>query len=187
MSHKKPEIHRVASIARSRLFEIESVDLEFANGTRMQYERMRGSKYGAVLIIPMLDEETFLLVREYAVGVERYELSFPKGRIESDEPILEAANREMMEEIGYAAAKLTSLYTMTLAPGFLSSQTHLVLAEDLYPKKCTGDEPEELEVVPWKLSASDALLAQKDFTEARSIAALYMVKQHMQNKAQGRA
>lgn len=176
----------MTSVAHSRLFEIEAVDLEFSNGACVQYERMRGSMNGAVLIVPMLDDDTILLIREYVVGAERYELAFPKGRIESDEAILVAANREIMEETGYAAKTLTHLYSMTLAPGFLCSETHIVLAEGLYEDRREGDEPEELEVVPWKLSDNQLLLAQKDFTEARSIAALYMVKEHIQNRNKGR-
>jgi ADP-ribose diphosphatase len=185
VSQKKPVIHKVTSVAHSRLFEIEAVDLEFSNGTCVQYERMRGSMNGAVLIVPMLDDATMLLIREYVVGAERYELAFPKGRIESEEPVLDAANREIMEEIGYAATTLTPIYAMSLAPGFLCSTTHIVLAEGLYAQRCEGDEPEELEVVPWRLADIQSLLAQKDFTEARSIAALYMVKEYLQNRNQG--
>ena len=55
--------------------------------------------------------------------------------------------RELKEEIGYGANKLTFLKTITLAPGYQSSETHIVLAEDLYEDKAEGDEPEPLEIV----------------------------------------
>jgi ADP-ribose diphosphatase len=51
-----------------------------------------------------------------------------------------------------------------------------VLASDLYEKRLDGDEPEPIEVVPWKISALDELMKCKDFTEARSVAALYRVR-----------
>jgi len=164
------------------MFTIEAVDLVFSNGVQTQYERLRGSSSGAVLIVPMLDEDTLLLIREYSVGSERYELGFPKGRIEQDEPAVDAANREIMEEVGYAANDLHVLRTMTLAPGFSCSRTHVVLATGLYPQRREGDEPEPLEVVTWKLSDYQSLLAAEDFTEARSIAALYMVKDYIEQQ-----
>ena len=50
------------------------------------------------------------------------------------------------------------------------------IAEDLYNEKLPGDEPEELEIVTWKIADYQSLLAQPDFNEARSIAALLLVK-----------
>ena len=52
----------------------------------------------------------------------------------------------------------------------------MVFARDLYEQRRPGDEPEEIEVVPWRLNELAALVAQEDCTEARSIAALYMVR-----------
>ena len=176
---KKPEILHTTTLAKTRLFHIEQLDLRFSNGVEVQYERLRGSASGAVLIVPMLDDDTVLLIREYAAGVDRYELSLPKGRIENGEEILLAANREIMEEIGYAANKLKHLSSLTVAPGYLSSTTHIVLAQDLYPEQREGDEPEALEVVEWKLSDLPALLEHPECTEARSIAALFMTRQRL--------
>ena len=139
------------------------------------------SERGAVLIVPMLDVDTVLLIREYAAGVQRYELALPKGRIEPGEDLIKAANREIMEEIGQAAHTLRHITSLTVAPGYLSHTTHVILAQDLYPCKALGDEPEEIEVVPWKLSQLNELLQCDDCTEARSIAALFMVKELLKN------
>lgn len=179
--NSKPKILNVKTLAQSRLFKIEQVDLRFANGVETQYERLRGAADGAVLIVPMRDAETVLLVREYAVGVERYELGLPKGRIEPGEDVLETANRELMEELGYAARRLMPLGVLTVAPGYFGHLTHLVLAEELYPQRRVGDEPEPIEVVPWRLDDLSSLLARQDFSEARSIAALYMARERLSN------
>ncbi|WJW75218.1 ADP compounds hydrolase NudE [Thiohalobacter sp. IOR34] len=176
-----PQILRVTTLARSRLFEIQQLDLRFSNGVETQYERLRGSGAGAVLVVPMRDAETLLLVREYAAGTERYELGFPKGRIEAGEDPLATADRELKEEIGYGARKLTPLHSVTVAPGYFGHLTHLVLAEDLYEERQPGDEPEDMEIVSWPLAELDALLARDDFTEARSIAALFLVRERMKN------
>jgi len=57
--------------------------------------------------------------------------------------------------------------------------TNIILAEGLYPEKLVGDEPEELEVVPWKLDDLGRLFAQGECTEARSIAALYLIRDYL--------
>jgi ADP-ribose diphosphatase len=180
--HTKPRIVAIETIAKTRLFRVESVDLCFSNGVETRYERLKNGKFGAVLIAPLLDRETVLLIREYAVGTERYELALPKGRIEAGEELLAAANRELMEEVGYGARRLTYLTSLTVAPGYMGHTTHVVLAEELYEERRLGDEPEEIEVVPWRLMELPSLLAREDCTEARSIAALFMVKERMDNE-----
>lgn len=173
----KPQILSVESIARTRLFNVERLGLRFANGVEVEYERLRSGAAGAVLVVALQDAETVLLIREYQAGREDYELAFPKGRIENGEAILDAANRELMEEVGFGAHKLQHFKSVSLAPGSMTHMTHLVLAEDLYPQRLDGDEPETLEVVPWSLSRLDELLQRDDFSEGRSIAALFMVRE----------
>lgn len=179
---KKPEILNTETLARTRLFHIEQLDLRFANGVEARYERLHSSSRGAVLVVPLLDRETVLLIREYAAGVHRYELALPKGRIEAEESMLAAANRELMEEVGYGARDLRHLTSLTLAPGYIGHVTHVILARDLYVRRARGDEPEEIEVVPWRLAALHELLAQDDCTEARSIAALYLAREWLQRQ-----
>lgn len=173
---KKPQLLHAEVVAHTQVFKVEQLDLRFANGTEVRYERLLGSQYGAVLIIPMLDEQTVLLVREYAAGVGDYQLMLPKGRIEKEEPPLDAANREMMEEIGYGANKLTHITTLSQAPSYQTHATHIILAEQLYPEKREGDEPEPLEVVPWRLDNLPELFASGEFNEARSVAAIYIAR-----------
>ena len=179
---QKPELLESKIIAETRIFRVEERSLRFTNGVEVCYERLVGSSDGAVLIVPIQDQDTVLLVREYAGGVHRYELALPKGRIEPNEPLLEAANREIMEEIGYGARQLQHLTSLTIAPGYQSHVTHIVLAEDLYRQNRAGDEPEELEVVPWKLSQLNELLSHEEFTEARSIAALFLAREHLNQR-----
>ena len=177
---KLPRIIDRRTAARTKLFHVEQLDLEFSNGTIEHYERLVGAKGGAVLVIPMLDEETVLLIREYAAGVHRYELGLPKGKIEGAEPMLEAAHREIQEEVGYGARRLRHLTTLSVAPGYLAYSTHIVLAQELYPSRLDGDEPEEIEVVPWKLSNLHELLEEDGFSEARSLAALYLARETLE-------
>ena len=66
---------------------------------------------------------------------------------------------------------------MTIAPGYLGHTTHIIMAEDLYPSCLEGDEPESLEVSEWHFDQLNELLEREDFTEARSIAAFYRVRE----------
>lgn len=176
-TRKKPKVLHSELIASTRFFRVEQRDLQFSNGIEVSYERLVGSQGGAVLVVPLLDDNTVMMIREYAAGVHRYELALPKGKIEPDEPLLEAANREIMEEIGFGARNLSHLTSFTVAPGYLSHETHIVLAEDLYEQKNEGDEPEDIEVIPWQMDRLPDLLNHEECTEARSIAALFMVRE----------
>lgn len=177
---KKPQILHQKIVARSRLFSVEAIGLRFTNGVERLYERLTSSSNGAVIVVPLLDDDTVLLVREYAAGTHSYELGLPKGRVEQDEDLLAAANRELMEEVGFGSGRLELLRAVTLAPAYLSHRTHVVLARDLFPRRLPGDEPEDIEVVPWPLTKLNELLYREDFSEARSMAALFMVRERLQ-------
>lgn len=178
-----PRILKQTLIAQTRIFRVEQMDLEFANGQCRRYERLLGGPRGAVLVVPLLDPDTLLLIREYAAGSQRYELALPKGRVEADEDLLAAANREIREEVGYAARDLRLLRSVALAPGYIQHETHIVLARDLYPARLPGDEPEPIEVVPWPLSQLDRLLGQEDFREGRSLLAVLLLIRELASEA----
>ena len=172
-----PTILGVRTAARSKLFHIEAVQLRFANGSEREYERVAASpEPGAVLIVPVLDPHTVLLVREYAVGIERYQCGFPIGLTEPGETALQAANRELMEETGYAARELTRLHTMTLAPGILGYRMEVVLAKSLYRRRRRGDEPEPLDLLKWPIARLDEIPQREDISDARTLAALFIAR-----------
>ena len=176
-----PTIHQTRIVAQSRLFQVEEVHLEFSNGEQRTFERLASRGFGAVLVVPMLDDDTVLLIREYGAGTERYELGLPKGKVEPGEELFAAANREIMEEVGYGAKHIQLLKTVSLSPGYMGHHTNLLLARDLYPAQCEGDEPEPLEVVPWKLSELDQLVNSAECTEGRSLLALFLAREFLKN------
>lgn len=185
MTRQLPTIRNISEKARSRFFTIETVDLTFSNGVERVYERVKpsASDHSAVLIIPRLDNDHILLVREYAVGVEGYTLAFPKGGVDRGEDVFETANRELMEECGYEAKDYRFVKRLYLSPSYLSHHIDVVIAEGLTPKKVDGDEPEPMEVEVWHLSQVDELLARDDFIESRSVASLlYIWREWMQSK-----
>ena len=113
---EKPVILTCEEVARSNIFRVEQLQLRFSNGVERTYERLRGKAggLGAVMIVAMADDENVLLVEEYCAGSENYELSLPKGLIDPGEDALQAANRELQEEAGFAARSLEVIAPMHL-------------------------------------------------------------------------
>ena len=84
MKKQLPHILSLSTVAKSRLFEIQAVELKFSNGIDRTYERFRPFNRDSVMVIA-IDGEDLLLVREYAVGTEQYELGFVKGGMDMGE------------------------------------------------------------------------------------------------------
>ena len=77
---KNPKVTNVRSVARSCVFNVESMDVEFSNGETRVFERLNPRGNGAVLVVPMIDKDTVLMIYEFSAGTERYQLGLTKGR-----------------------------------------------------------------------------------------------------------
>lgn len=173
----KPEILKRQTVARSRLFRADELHLRFSNGEERIYEKLCSGGPGAVLVVPMLDENTLILVREYAAGIEDYHLAFPKGAIDKGETLTDAANRELKEETGYGARELHFLKRVHLSPAYMEHGINILLARDLYPERLQGDEPEPIEVETWPLNDISGLIQRDDVCEGRTLAALLLLQE----------
>ncbi|MFZ5653666.1 MAG: ADP compounds hydrolase NudE [Pseudomonadota bacterium] len=174
-----PRILKRTVVARSRLFRIEQLDLRFSNGVERAYERLGSSGYGAVVIVPVTQAGEVLLVREYGAGSNRYHWGLPKGAVDPGEDVRVAANRELKEEAGHGARRLTLLKRIYVNPFYMERELDVVLAEDLYPESLPGDEPEPLATMYWPLAGLDELFARDDVNDAISMTALGLAKQHL--------
>jgi ADP-ribose diphosphatase len=184
---RKPQILSRECVAKSRLFEVESLALRFSNGEERQFERLSGADRGAVMMVAMPDPDHVLLIREYAAGFEDYVLTLPKGLVAPGEDIITAANRELMEECGGGAHRIEPLIELSLAPNYMRHRMQVLLATDLYPKRLPGDEPEPLIVETHAIEEIPSLLLREDFHEARAIAALYIARDRLREEKRNRA
>lgn len=175
---QKPTVLGREIVAKSRLFTVESLDLRFSNGVERTYERLvgRGTGHGAVMIVALEDAEHVLLVEEYCGGTDDYQLSLPKGLVEPNEDILQAAERELKEEAGFGARQLEFITELSLSPGYMNQKIKVVLARDLYPESLPGDEPEPMRVERISLRHLSELAHRAEFSEGRALAALYLVR-----------
>ena len=166
-------------LSHTRLFHVEGQRLRFGNGAELDVERLNPWRHRAVLVVALFDEHTLLVVREYGAGKQGYYLSFPKGALHDGEETLVAANRELMEEAGYAAAELAPMGRLMLSPSYMGNGLDIVAARGLTEDPLPGDEPEPLDVIRWPLAELDSLLAHEEFCEATAVAAALMVARRL--------
>lgn len=170
-----PEILNVRVAAQTAIFEVQAVDLKFSNGETRTYERLTPARKPSVMVLP-IDNDEIIMIREYAVGSERYELGFVKGLIDAGETPIQAANRELQEEIGMAARQLDLLRAMYTSPSHMFGLMYVFVARDLYGSVLQGDEPEPLQIVRIPLSQIDDLIDNAEFGEARTLAAMMLLQ-----------
>lgn len=107
---------------------------------------------GAAVMLPFLDAERIVLVWNYRYPIGQRLLELPAGTLDPNESPEVCAARELEEEIGYRAGKLTKLAEFYPSPGVLSECMHLYLAENLIPsqQKLEPGEQIEMEIVPFQ-------------------------------------
>ncbi len=163
-------------IFKTKLFIIKDVTLETSDGRIVTYQIVE--KSDTVLIVPTQGDK-IVFVNEYFPAIDAYQLTLPKGSIELGHDELHTVNKELQEEIGYKAAKITKLGALTMSPGYLSQKTHIFLAQELTESKSQGDELEPLEIIEYPFDSFEDLIEDGKLAEARSIAALYLAKKRL--------
>ena len=169
-----PKILKEKSIFKSKLFDIKQTDIQFGDNV-LQYEIISGTGSGAVLIVPHIDED-IIFIKEYAAAVDDYMITLPKGKIDKGETIIEAANRELQEEVGYKAEKIKLLRKLYLAPGYIDHVTYVMSASNLTPSFLKGDEPEDLEIIRVNKKDINTFLNNNEIVDSRVYAAINYIK-----------
>jgi len=100
----------------------------------------------AVGVLPMLDAETVVLVGQYRYVAGAFMWEMPTGAAREAESHEASAQRELREEAGYEAARLTELCVYDTSKSIMDERAWLYLAEDLRPAPTHPDETEFIEV-----------------------------------------
>ncbi len=176
-----PTIKNRKNIATTKLFKIEELGINFSKDIDRKYEIISGTGTGAVMVLPILNNN-LIFIKEYAAAIDDYSLTFPKGKIDNQEKILDAANRELQEEIGFKANKMINAYTLDLAPGYINHKTYIIIASELEPSKLRGDEPEELEIIRCPIASISAFLLKQKNIDSRVFAAIFVYLNFIKNE-----
>lgn len=124
---------------------------------------------GAVVIIPKLARDRYLLIRQFRFAARDWLWEFPAGGLEPGESRRQAAKRELIEETGYAPRRLKKLVEFYPTPGISGERMYLFLAEDLYPAEGKPDEDEEIESKLFSLSQIERMIRSGKIIDAKTI------------------
>ena len=132
---------------------------------------------GAAGILPLFEDQTVALVRQWRYPVGRYTLEIAAGRIEPGQTPEETAARELEEEIGYRARTLHKVSEFSVAPGYCEERMHLYLATDLEETEQDLDDDEEIEVVRISFAEAITKLERGEIDDAKSVIMLLLAAQ----------
>ncbi len=127
---------------------------------------------GAVCCIPILPNGKIGLIRQYRYSVKKVMIELPAGKLDMEETPDECAFRELEEEIGYKANRLTFLTNIHPAIGFANEKMWLYLAEDLKKTKQKLDSDEFLEIIPTNIGDALEMVWNRAITDVKTIIGL---------------
>ena len=131
-----PEIIATETLATTRFFKIEALDLRFSNGVERRYERLPAGGAEGVIVVAVNVQNELLLIREYAAGFHEMQLTLPKGLVEPKESLEAAASRELAEEVGFAAERAEFIKRLTWLPATWDLLLTLFLPPIFIPNSC---------------------------------------------------
>ena len=124
---------------------------------------------GAVCCVPILPNGKIILIRQYRYAVKEEMIEIPAGKLDKNEIPEKCALRELEEEIGYKANKLTLLANIHPAVGFTNEKMWLYLAEKLVKTEQSLDFDEFLELIPTKLDDAVKMVWSGQITDVKTI------------------
>lgn len=130
---------------------------------------------GAVAIVPLFDDGSVLLERQFRYPHAREFIELPAGKLEPGEPHLDTAKRELAEETGYSAAEWTRLGVIHTAIAYTDEAIELFLARKLTHVERKLDHGEFLELLPVPFDEALAMIQQGRITDAKSVTGLLWV------------
>ena len=157
-------------IFRGRTFGVAVDRVRLPNGREMDMELVHHR--GAAAVVPLLDDGTVLLVRQYRYATGGWLLEIPAGKLDDGESPEACALRETEEETGYRPGKLLPLGWIWTTPGFADEKIWLFLATGLEPTKQVLEDDEVLSLERMLLAEAVEKAVRGEIHDAKSALAL---------------
>ena len=136
---------------------------------------------GASAVVPVDEEGSVYLVRQFRAPLEKVTLEIPAGKLDHPgENRLEAAQRELREETGFSADSWKKITDLATTPGFCSEVISIYLAQNLHSGKTDFDEDEFLNLVKMPLSQAVDQVMAGEICDSKTICGLLMAQRLIQ-------
>jgi len=165
------------TVFTAKLFKVKNIDLPLPDGKIKTYELV--DIQNAITILPLDAEGNVYFVEQYRIGAGKNLLELPAGKIENDEDPLEAARRELREEIGMDAAEIKPLGNFYMSPGYANEYMYCFLATGLYPAPLDPDADEFINVKKIPLDQVIELVNLGNLDDSKTLAVLMLAQKHL--------
>lgn len=156
-----------------RRFRVVGVAESCTDGTTRRREVIEHP--GSVVVVPLLSPTEVCLVEVVRVAVGRTLVELPAGTLDREEPLADAALRELAEETGYRAGRIEPAGEFWMSPGILRERMHLFVATDLVPGPQALEPGERIRprIVAWDEAV--AMCRDGRIDDAKSVAGILLV------------
>src|SRR5829696_7819129 len=170
--HKEqPKILNSQKIYEGNIFK---VTVDTISEGELTYQRDVVHHPGSAVIVPVHDDGTVVLVRQYRHPTVRYLLEAPAGTLARGERPETGAARELQEELGLIAGRLEKLSEFFVSPGFCEEKMWVYLATELSEGKQFLDEDEVLEIVRMPIGDALEMITSGEIQDAKTIIGLML-------------
>lgn len=166
-----PEFIDSAKVFSGRVFDVTVDTVREGDKT---YVREVVHHRGSAVILPLFDDGSVALVRQYRHPAVKYLLELPAGSLDGDETPEAGAARELEEELGWAAAKFDKLSEFFVSPGFCAEKMWLFLATDLTETAPRPEDDEVIEVVRLPIRRALQMISDGEIEDAKTIIGLML-------------
>ena len=170
MSKLKETQLSTEQIYKGSLLDVRRDEVSLPNGKTSSREYIKHP--GAACIIPVLPDGKIALIKQYRYPVQSEMIELPAGKLDPGEEPEDCARRELEEEIGYSAGKLTFVCNIHPAIGFASEKMWIYLAEYLVKTTENTDHDEFLEIMPTSLAEAVKMVWDGKITDVKTIIGL---------------
>lgn len=167
-----------------KVFDLIVDEIEYPSGRRGVREIAHHP--GGAVVVPVLDDGRIVMVRQLRYPLEKHILELPAGKLSPGEAPEHAARRELEEETGWVAGRLTKLISIYTTPGFCDEELHLYLGTGLHPAP-DGHKREEGEssMTIHLFALNDALrmIETGEIKDSKTIVGLLLAEKHLRRHA----